>query len=222
MRSPVCFRPLSLILFSLTLLALSSNASADGRWPSRHGYLGGAFLQQNYFYSGYGLSQGRSPSRYGWTSRDYRGWNRHQRGVGWNYGRDIWRGGYSGFVSQYHPPYRWPYGQWRGGRWPRHRGGSITYFGGDAGLLVGGLVLGTALGTTLATEHHAPRREVRSSGFRRVITQPAHERVVVRRSSARPGARRLLRDLNGECFEIEYSSAGDEIRTQLDPSACNF
>jgi hypothetical protein len=50
--------------------------------------------------------------------------------------------------------------------------------------------------------------------------------TVIRRtpvvSSAAASGRRLLRDLSGRCYEIIEAADGNEIRTELDPSACNF
>ena len=34
--------------------------------------------------------------------------------------------------------------------------------------------------------------------------------------------RRLLRDLEGRCYDISTDTAGNELRTELPPSACNW
>jgi hypothetical protein len=34
--------------------------------------------------------------------------------------------------------------------------------------------------------------------------------------------RRLLRDLRGDCYDIEISPTGDELRSQIDPASCDF
>ena len=40
--------------------------------------------------------------------------------------------------------------------------------------------------------------------------------------SSSTGGRRLLRDLEGRCYDVGTDSYGNEIRTELPPSACNW
>jgi hypothetical protein len=39
---------------------------------------------------------------------------------------------------------------------------------------------------------------------------------------AAPQGRHLLRDLNGNCFERTTDANGNELRTELPPSQCNW
>lgn len=50
---------------------------------------------------------------------------------------------------------------------------------------------------------------------------PVTTRVIRSTPVARP-ERSLLRDLDGNCFERNFDDLGNEIRTQLPASACNF
>ncbi|MSR12773.1 MAG: hypothetical protein EXR84_13480 [Gammaproteobacteria bacterium] len=91
----------------------------------------------------------------------------------------------------------------------------------DAGYFVGGLVLGSFLS---APRYSAPTVE-------RVIYRSApvvrtREVVVVNNSAATRAAvasgRRLLRDLEGNCFERVIDAQGNEIRVQLAAEECSF
>ena len=60
------------------------------------------------------------------------------------------------------------------------------------------------------------------------VTYPANGAVVYRPSAyvvapvvATPG-RRLLRDLDGRCYERSLDADGNELRTELPSSACNW
>ena len=50
------------------------------------------------------------------------------------------------------------------------------------------------------------------------IEQPSTGRVYTNRETETS----LLRDLQGRCFERSYDRNGTELRTELDPSACDF
>lgn len=80
----------------------------------------------------------------------------------------------------------------------------------DLGYLVGGLVLGSLLS---------------SSSYREPVTR-TREVVYIKQSASRSTplttGRRLLKDLEGNCFERKTDSNGDEIRVQLEASECNF
>jgi hypothetical protein len=52
------------------------------------------------------------------------------------------------------------------------------------------------------------------------INEAPRTRVVTR--SSRSNGSSLLRDINGRCFERETDSYGNETRTELPASACNF
>lgn len=86
---------------------------------------------------------------------------------------------------------------------------------------VGGLVVGSLLNTV--TQSVVPRETVR---YRSAPATSSRE--IVRVSSRRPvestlqPKHRLLRDLQGDCFEIVTTVNGDELRSQVDPSLCSF
>ena len=137
--------------------------------------------------------------------------NRHHR-------RGYDRHGYS---SHYYPranPYR--FGASRRYYFPRsyysgsHFGFSYGHYGyrrhNDLGYLVGGLVLGSLLG---------------SSSYREPLTR-TREIVYVKQSASRSAplntGRRLLKDLQGNCFERKSDGNGNEIRVQLEASECSF
>ncbi len=77
----------------------------------------------------------------------------------------------------------------------------------SAAYLVGGLVVGSLL--TNAYIHSQPAYSTQT------VVQPTQ--VV-----APAQGRRLLRDLNGDCFERTTDAAGNELRTQLPASECNW
>jgi hypothetical protein len=84
--------------------------------------------------------------------------------------------------------------------------------------LVGGLVLGSLLNNALQPRgsEYSPapvRRVVRSS---RVSSRP------IVRSSSPVSGNRLLRDLQGRCFEINYDGAGNQQRVQVEDNRCHF
>ncbi len=85
----------------------------------------------------------------------------------------------------------------------------------DGGEFVGGLILGSLL--------TYPRRE--EVIYRAPVTT-RREVVVVRETPRRSApvvtGRRLLKDLDGNCFERQVDEQGNEIRIELDPSECNF
>jgi hypothetical protein len=79
--------------------------------------------------------------------------------------------------------------------------------GHGAGYLIGGLVLGSML-THAYERRHQPYIVHESS----VVQIPAE--------TQRRVSRRLFRDRNGNCFERNFNSAGDELLVELDPSEC--
>lgn len=106
----------------------------------------------------------------------------------------------------------------------RNRGYN-TYYGSrsyrrhdnDAGVFVGGLVLGSLLSYPYYS------RPVERVIYRNAPVVHTKEVVVVRNSNAAPVAgRRLLRDLGGNCFEVISDEDGNEIRLQLAASECSF
>ena len=103
------------------------------------------------------------------------------------------------------------------GHGSRHYGyGNYGYrgyrsYGGDAGYFVGGMLLGTLL----APPRYLPQPQVV------YVPQPATTTTPVRLAPSQATvSRRLLRDINGNCFERNVDSAGTELRVQLPASEC--
>ncbi len=93
----------------------------------------------------------------------------------------------------------------------------------DSGSFLGGLVLGSLFSYPRHTT-----RNVETVVYRNAPTTRTREIVYVDQSESRttPAAvasgRRLLRDLEGNCFERIVDEQGDEIRVQLEAQECNF
>ncbi|MFT4886440.1 MAG: hypothetical protein ACI8V0_000661 [Pseudohongiellaceae bacterium] len=98
-------------------------------------------------------------------------------------------------------------------QWGRNRNRSNGSF-------IGLLVLGSVL-----NRQSYPSRSIETVTYR---SAPVRERnVVYINSTARTSVpatpkRRLLRDLQGDCYEIEISPYGDELRSQVDSTICDF
>lgn len=101
---------------------------------------------------------------------------------------------------------------WYGDRYSRHS---------DAGVFVGGMVLGSLLSYPRYSPPPVERVIYRSEP----VVQTREVVVVNKTSSARQpvaSGRRLLRDLEGNCFERVIDDEGNEIRVQLDAEECSF
>ena len=70
------------------------------------------------------------------------------------------------------------------------------------------LIGGAILGSVLTNVYHDSQAQQYAA--------PANQVIVA------PQGRRLLRDLNGNCYERSTDSAGNELRTELPPSECNW
>jgi hypothetical protein len=98
----------------------------------------------------------------------------------------------------------------------RHRGYDSVSF-------LGGLVLGSLLNSS----RHSSRN-VETVVYRSPSTISTRDIVYDDRAQTRSAAapvasgRRLLRDLEGNCFERIVDKQGDEIRVQLEAQECNF
>ena len=90
--------------------------------------------------------------------------------------------------------------------------GGYGYRGGDAaGYLVGGLLIGSLL----APPRYAPPPQVV------YVPQTTTTVAPVRRVRTQATvSRRLLRDINGHCFERKIDPAGTELRVELAASEC--
>ena len=175
-------------------LLLSQSAFADGRHYNR-GYSGWGYN------SGYRNSYNRYGSRYSsrFGSRYYSP-NRYRRGG--NY--------FNISYGNYYPNY----GYGRYGRYNRY----------DAGDIVGGIVLGSILSSGIRSYRDSYRpREVERVVYRSQPNTRTTEVVRVNRNSAPiASGRKLLRDLQGNCYEIGTNELGDEVRTELDPANCSY
>ena len=183
------------ILLSLSIigaLIISQAAWADNR-NNRRGY--GTYSSGQYNYG----------DSYRNNYRGNRRANSYHYGLsGRNHSRKYGRGYSSGFNFSY------------GHYYSRHR----AY---DSGSFLGGLILGSLLNSS----RHSSRN-VETVVYRSPSTISTREIVYVdqaqTRSAAAPVAsgRRLLRDLEGNCFERIVDKQGDEIRVQLEAQECNF
>ena len=194
-----------LLLSAVCAVLFSHSAAADHRFNSGFttwvgGQFGGNYYRKGFYrpnYSGY---------------YDSGLWNRRHRWDRWGNGRGFVNLSYNGF----YPPYR-------------SFGGFGGFGGSDGRALIGGLVLGSLLNQATANR---PTTEVvyRNSPVRTrtlISRQPTRSRSVI--SGSRPrstlinqNGRRLLRDIEGNCFVRIQNTAGEELRVQLDPAECAF
>jgi len=134
-----------------------------------------------------------------------RGYDRH---YGYGYGSHNYYGGsrYGRWNNYYN------YGR-RGTYIGFSLGGGHHYDSFSSSSFIGGLVLGSVL--------TYPRYSNTHNNYYR--NSPSRVTVIKRTSPATvTSGRRLLRDLEGRCFEILRDENGDEIRTELEPEVCSF
>ena len=183
----------SLLILSLgAAILFSQSASADHRFYNT----GFSNWRGNNFYGPRGGGRFYRPTYSGVFDRGY-------YGGGFNGSRHRNRGGFVSFSYNNFQPWHRPYRGVR--RW-------------DGGAFVGGVVLGSLLSQPVR-ERSVERVVYRSQAApraREVIYagEPRRTRVSTRR--------RLLRDLEGNCFERTTNAAGDEVRIELDPSECAY
>lgn len=155
-------------------------------------------------YGDYGYSQHNYGNRY---RNNYRG---NRRANSYHYGSS--NRNFRNYNRRYGSGFNFSYGNY----YSRHRG----Y---DSGSFLGGLVLGSLF--------NAPRyssRNVETVVYRDAPAIRSREIVYENRSQTRrtdapvASGRRLLRDLEGSCFERVVDEQGDEIRVQLEAQECNF
>jgi hypothetical protein len=101
-----------------------------------------------------------------------------------------------------------------GNYYPRHRRH-------DANSFVGGLVLGSLFSYSRSHRQHE------TIVYTEVVSSPSREVVYVNQAQSSSGTvaasgRRLLRDLEGNCFERIRDEQGNEMRIQLETEECNF
>jgi len=197
---------LTLAAFTIALLTANVPASADG---DRHG---GNARHGDYPNDGHGDHDGGGPPHGNGDGRGYGPPPAYRHGGGY-YG---YRHGYNGHgYGGYYPPRYYPYRPYYAYRpytpyygypyYPQHHNNN---HGESAAYLVGGLVVGSLL-------TNAYNKSQQNAYYGQQTTQPIQ--VV-----ATPQGRRLLRDLNGNCYERTTDGAGNELRTELPASACNW
>ena len=152
----------------------------------------------------------------GYNDWGYNGWgyNRSYR-AGYNrglYRSNRFRGGNYWNVSFGNYNRGWGYG-YRPYRYRRY----------DTGDIVGGIVLGSLISSSLNNYNYRDYGTYDRVVYRNPpVTRTS--RVITTERSDRPlnSGRKLLRDLEGRCYEITRNSSGDEVRTELDPGVCNY
>ncbi|MFT6093181.1 MAG: hypothetical protein ACJA2Q_001074 [Pseudohongiellaceae bacterium] len=197
----------------LVTVLLSQQAIADGR-HGRDGYndsrfAGGHFRSYNRAYNR-SYNRNRDFDRRGNPYHYGRAGNRRNDFVSISYGNRF----NSGFNNHYNNNFN--NGFYNSGyrnRWGRNRNRSNDNF-------IGALVLGSML-----NHQSYPSRSIETVTYR---SAPVRERNVVyinstaRNSVSVTPKHRLLRDLQGDCYKIEISPNGDELRSQVDPAVCDF
>ena len=194
------------LLPAVCAVLFSQSAAADHRpnsgfttWGANRidgGYYREGFYRPNH--SGY-FDGGRMNRRHRWDR-----WSNNRGFVNLSY-------------NDFYPPYR-------------SFGGFSGFGRNDGRALIGGLMFGSLLNQAIAnrsiTEVVYRNPSVRT---RTIISsgQPARSRSVI--SSSRPrstlisqNGRRLLRDLEGKCYERAENTAGEELRIELDPAECAY
>jgi len=101
-------------------------------------------------------------------------------------------------------------GGYRGGGGYRHGYGRYRYNDNAAQYFVGGVLLGALL---TPPQRYAPAPVV-------VVPQPAPVVVATAPPVRTAPARRLFRDINGNCFERQVDGAGREVRLPLAATDC--
>lgn len=206
---------LLIILIALGLTALTSSAAMADNWR-------------------YGRSYDNHRGYYSSNRHSYSEWNNRYRSSNRYYGSRYSRFDYprrGDYVSVSFGNHRSWGRHGYSNRYSRHRS-YRHYDSHDTASFLGGLVVGGLLTSSINRDYRdsysAP--VVRT----RVVTQPtivrttqvvSSPRVVSApsRSSTIDSTRtRLLRDLQGHCFEITYASDGTEQRAQLADEECGF
>ncbi|MGI9296048.1 MAG: hypothetical protein ACR2PS_18850 [Pseudomonadales bacterium] len=123
----------------------------------------------------------------------------HAYGHYGHYGYDGYRGGHHRGHGRYYRPYR---------RAHRHRSHRGEY-------LVGGILLGSLIANSVHRAHSYPHRYVE-----RRVYQPTRTVYTERRTET--VSRRLLRDVNGDCFELHTAEDGSEVRNPIAREECSW
>ena len=187
------------VLFSQSAAADHRSNSGFTTWGANQfdgGYYRGSFYRPNYNGN---FDGGR--------------WNQSHRWYRWSSTRGFGDPSYNDFYAPY-----------------RSFGGFGGFGGDDGGAIIGGLMLRALLNQAMAnrsiTEVVYRNPSVRTRTH--ISTgQPARSRSVI--SSSRPrstlinqNGRRLLRDIEGKCYERAENTAGEQLTIELDPAECAY
>lgn len=195
---------------------LSQTAAADSR-HGRQGYNDSRFSGNNFRINNRNFDRRgnrnysravANPYHYGRTGN-----RRGNNFVGISYGKSFYNTGFnsrfnSGFNNRFNNSF---YNNGYRNRWDRNRNSNF----------VGGLVLGSLLSNQNYVSGPVETVRYRSAPVireREIVYVNSSPRAAV----PAPPKRRLLRDLQGDCYEIEISPNGDELRSQIDPAFCDF
>jgi hypothetical protein len=191
-------KKIALFLSLTAAILLSQSAHADNRYGAFYGPYG------NRAYNSWGNNRSYGYNRY--VNRGYNrwgGWGRRDSYVNIYYGNGYYGRGWG----------RPGFGRYR----------NRQYYSGD---LLGGIVLGSLISSSFRSYNEyrdSPKVVYRS----RPANRSAGNVIYVGRSApvtqvGTGSGRRLLRDLQGNCFEIANNEFGDEVRTQLEPENCDY
>ncbi len=163
-------------------------------------------------YSQFGYGHGNFNSR-GFDRRFNRNFNNHFYGGGVNHHF----GGYSRFGRNNFVGLSY-------GNGFNHRRNHRRNQGWNGGDFVGGLVVGSLLSNSYSQPRVTQQVIYRSAP---VVRQEIVRQEVVYVNQRQPATtaaprRKLLRDLQGNCYQIDIAPNGDEIRTELAPQECSF
>ena len=219
----------TLAAIAAALLTVNAPVLADDDWHG--GGHGGSYNGHGEGHSG-GPGEGHGGPPHGdghgpgyGPATEPQGKNNHGRREHYGNGSD-YRGGYNAHYGGYahpgyyyphpyygHPYYGHPYYPYRSVGYP-HYGGypAYPYYGQHhnndnhsdwPAYLIGGAVLGSVLTNVY---HNSQAQQA----------APAYQ------TYGAPQGRRLLRDLNGNCYERTTDGAGNELRSELPRSECNW
>jgi len=188
------------VALSVALLAVNPAAFADGGPRGQgHGGAPGNHYSGAPGYSGHG-NPGHYDSGRGYVGHypAYKGWY----GYGPRYVH-----GYAPYRPAYYP-YRPYYGRPAYGYagYPYYQHHNNNNHSDWPAYVAGGLIVGALL-------TNAYNKSQASNGYYAPQSAPV---------APSGQGRRLLRDINGNCYERQTDSAGNELRTELPPSECNW
>ncbi len=219
-----------------SLLGFSGLSHAGGNLSFNIGFGHGGGYNNHY---GHGYKYG-----YGYKKRHYFG-NNFRHNYGHNYGHSYGNGygsryGHKYYNRHYRRHYQ-PYHHNRRGY--GHYNSRINFgYGGhgyhnNSSHVAGALIIGSIIGygiSKIYNHHHyqkkhynQPKYYPNSYPVNYSSSYPSNRRVsytIYNNGRVVPTApvRRLHKDRNGNCFEINRNSYGDEFQTQLNPYQCNW